>query len=262
MPRNKFICIFLVLFCSTLSAQNFFSKNLEGRVYSKDGDVAATHVQNLTTNKATITDIDGFFTIQVHLNDTLLFSAVQLKKKQIVITSEIEHQKILQVLLEDAVNELDEVIVRPYNLTGNIDQDIDIIKTEAIVTAHTIGLPNAYARVPSKAERELFEATTGGGILPLNPILNGISGRTKMLKKRLARNNLYERTQRVKAFYNDSLFSTQLKIPKDKVDDFLYFCEIDATFQTVVDSHDRLKIWEFMQKKSVTYLETNTSTKN
>ena len=246
-----------MLFCGTLSAQNFFSKNLEGRVYSKDGDVAATHVQNLTTKKATITDIDGFFSIQVHLNDTLLFSAVQFKKKQIVITSEIQHQKVLQVLLEEAVNELDEVIVTPYNLTGNINQDLDIIKTDAIVTAHTIGLPNAYARVPSKAERELFEATTGGGILPLNPILNGISGRTKMLKKRLARNNLYERTKRVKAFYADSLFATKLNVPKDKVDDFLYFCEIDATFQTVVDSHDRLKIWEFMRKKSVVYLENN-----
>ena len=262
MPRNNLLFLISVLFCSSLGAQNFFSKKLEGRVFSKDGDVSATHVLNISTKKATITDIDGFFSIQVQLNDTLLFSAVQYKKKQIVITSEIQYQKVLQVLLEDAINELDEVTVTPYNLTGNINQDIDIIKTEAIVTAHTIGLPNAYARVPSKAERELFEATSGGGLLPLNPILNGISGRTKMLKKRLARNNLYERTERVKAFYADSLFSAKLKVPDDKIDDFLYFCEIDADFQTVVDSHDRLKIWEFIRKKSVAYLENNKTEEN
>lgn len=262
MLRNKLLFFFLSLFSSALSAQNFFSKNLEGRVFSKDGDVAATHVLNKTTNKATITDIDGFFSIQVHLNDTLLFSAVQFKKKQLIITSEIQHQKVLQVLLEDVVNELDEVTVTPYNLTGNINQDLDIIKTESIVTAHTIGLPNAYARVPSKAERELFEATSGGGILPLNPILNGISGRTKMLKDRFKRNNLYERTQRVKAFYPDSLFNTKLKVPKENIDDFLYFCEIDPDFQTVVDSYDRLSIWEFLRMKSVAYIANNKSTEN
>lgn len=53
---------------------------MEGKVYSKDGDVAATHVLNITSKRATITNISGFFAIQVQLNDTLVFSAVQFKK--------------------------------------------------------------------------------------------------------------------------------------------------------------------------------------
>ncbi|HZJ20493.1 MAG TPA: hypothetical protein VFD35_09115, partial [Pricia sp.] len=56
-------------------------------------------------------------------------------------------------------------------------------------------------------------------------------------------------------FYVDSLYTTELKIPKEKIDDFLYFCEVDSAFQSLVDTHDRLAIWEFMRKKSLVYLE-------
>lgn len=240
-----------------LSAQSGLQKDLEGRVRSKDGDVSATHVLNTTTKKATITDINGFFSIPVRINDTLVFSAIQFKKKQIVVTSAIFSSAMLIVPMEDALTELDEVVVTPYNLSGDITKDLVTLEIEPVVTASTIGLPNAYVKVPTKPERELFEATTGGGLVPLNPILNAISGRTKMLKKRVARNNLYDRTLRVRAFYADSLYRTELKIPEAKTDDFFYFCEIDPNFQGVVDTHDLFKIWEYLENRSTAYLANN-----
>lgn len=238
-------------------AQTREVKDLEGRVTSTDGDVAATHVLNTTTQRAGITDINGFFSIQVRVNDTLVFSAVQFKKKEIVITPSIFNSKNLIVPLDDALEQLDEVTVTPYNLSGDIIKDISVLDTEPVVTASTLGLPNAYVRVISKAERELFEATSGGGFIPLNPILNGISGRTKMLKKRLVRDKLYNRTERVREFYADSLYQTKLKIPENKTDDFFYFCEVDTTFQHVVDTHDLFQIWEYLEKRSLVYRENN-----
>lgn len=257
MIKSSLLFLGFVLISTSLGAQSLFSKKIEGRVYSKDGDVAATTVQNISTNRATITDVDGFFQIAANLNDTLVFSAVQFKRKEIIISREILQQRMLNVTLEDVLTELDEVVVTPYNLTGDITKDINIIKTDAVVTSSTLGLPNAYVLPITKAERELFEATSSGRGIPLNPILNGISGRTKMLKKRVARNKLYSRTERVKEFYVDSLFQAELKIPEEKIDDLLYFCEVDNGFQTIVDSHDRLKIWEFIRKKSVLYRENN-----
>ncbi|EAR00724.1 hypothetical protein FB2170_16606 [Maribacter sp. HTCC2170] len=242
---------------TTLGAQSLFVKQIEGRVYSKNEDVAATHVLNITADKASITDLNGFFSITAKLNDTLVFSAIQFKRKIVVISNEVLKSKLLYVPLEDAVNELDEVIVMPYNLTGDMSTDLSRAEIEPVVTASTLGLPNAYVVPPTQAERKLYEATTGGGILPLNPILNGISGRTKMLKERVARNEKYERTQRVRAFYPDSLYRIEFKIPEVNIDDFMYFCEVDTAFQVVVDSHDRFKIWEFMRKKSVVYRKNN-----
>jgi len=241
---------------TTLSAQNLFTKQIEGRVYSESDDVAATHVLNITSDKASITDLNGFFSITANLNDTLVFSAIQFKKKTMVVTQNVLESKLLYVPLEDALNELNEVIVMPYNLTGDMTLDLDRMEIEPVVTASTLGLPNAYVKIPTQAERELI-AATANPFMSFDPLINAITGRTKMLKERIARNKKYERTQRVRAFYVDSLYRTEFKIPENKIDDFMYFCEIDATFQTLVDFHNRLKIWEFMQKKSVVYRENN-----
>lgn len=254
--RSKLL-FFLCCTSATLVAQTQMSKTLEGRVYSDDGDVAATHVLNLTTQKATITDGNGFFSIPVKLHDTLVFSAVQYRKKTVVISLSILESKEITIGLEEAMNVLDEVTVTPYNLSGDILKDIATLQTEPVVTSSTLGLPNAYVRIPTKAERQLFEAKSGAGLIPLNPIINGLSGRTKMLKERVARNNLYARTERVRDFYADSLYQKELNIPLEKIDDFLYFCEVDDYFQYVVDSHDLFKIWEYMRKKSILYRKNN-----
>ena len=239
-----------------LLAQDQFFNNLEGRIYSKDNDVAATHVLNITSNRFTIADEQGFFEIPVKLFDTLMFSAVQFKQKEVVVTLEILEQDLLSVQMEDVLTQLSEVVVRPYNLSGNLSRDAGSMKTDEIITASTLGLPNAYVKSPSQAERELY-AATANPIMSVDPLINAITGRTKMLKKRVERNNTYARTERVREFYVDSLYRIELKIPEERIDDLLYFCEVDTTFQAVVDTHDRLKIWEFIRKKSIIYRENN-----
>ncbi len=255
MKKNSLLIFFLV-FSASLSAQTLFFEKIRGVVQSKDGDVSATHVLNITAKRAAITDAKGFFNIAARLNDTLVFSAVQYKRKEIIITNKILQERFIRVQLEQVLTELDEVVVTPYNLSGDVKKDIVTLKTDPVVTPSTLGLPNAYVVLPTKAERELFEATSGGGI-PLNPIINGITGRTKMLKNRVKRNNKYARTNRVREFYADSLYKKELKIPETKIDDFFYYCEIDNQFQTIVDTHDRFKIWEYLRRKSKEYRKNN-----
>jgi len=250
------ILVFLLFSCVVVLGQTGEPKRLEGRVYSDDGDVTATHVLNLTTQKATITDSKGFFSIQVHMLDTLEFSAIQYKKKIVVVTTAILQSKFISVGLEDVLNELDEVTVTPYNLSGNLLKDLATLDTDPIVTASTLGLPNAYVKIPTKAERELT-AATANPIMSFDPLINALSGRTKMLKKRVERNKLYDRTERVREFYADSVYQKQLRIPVGKIDDFLYYCEVDPRFQSVVDTHNELEIWEYLREKSILYRKNN-----
>ncbi|PHN93205.1 hypothetical protein CSC80_12715 [Maribacter sp. 6B07] len=232
------------------------TKKLEGRVYSDDGDVAATHVLNLTSQRATITDENGFFTVAVQLLDTLEFSAIQYKKKIVVVNTAILESKFISVGLEEALTELDEVTVTPYNLSGNLLKDLPTLELDPIVTASTLGLPNAYVKIPTKAEREL-SAATANPIMSFDPLINAITGRTKMLKKRVERNKLYDRTERVRKFYEDSVYQEQLLIPIDKIDDFLYYCEVDPRFQQIVDNHNEMEIWEYLRQKSILYRKNN-----
>lgn len=97
---TRFIFLFLV-FCfatSSTKAQEF-AKQIEGRVYSKDADVAAVHVSNISTQRGTITDVSGYFEIMARLNDTLVFSAVQYEKVELVVTWDILEKDFLQVPL-------------------------------------------------------------------------------------------------------------------------------------------------------------------
>ncbi len=250
------------VFTQGLMAQDF-SKTLEGKVYSEDGDVAATHVLNTTTKKAAITDINGFFSIAVRLNDTLVFSAVQYKRKEIVVNASILDSKFLSVPLEESNIALDEVIVMPYNLTGELGRDMRNMDVGPIVSATSLGLPNAHVKPLMQSERLLREASMGPlsiGMLtsiPFNPIINAISGRTKMLKKRVARDVKYNKSQQLRTEFADSLFVLQLKIPMEKIDDFLYYCEVDANFNATVDSEDLFAIWDFIKQKSFVYRKNN-----
>ncbi len=273
LGRGVEVFLFLVFLSFVFSTYAQQTKDLEGRVFSKDGDVAGTHVINSTTQKATITDVNGFFKIQAKLNDTLVFSAVQYKRKVLPINAAILESRLLNVYLEEGEIKLDEVFVMPYNLTGDLSKDIDSLKIGSIVTASSLGLPNANVKVKTQNERKLFEADNGkffriiGDSLEdlleptiqinLNKILNRITGRTRMLKKFVAIDKNIVLMNRLKDYYADSLFIQNLGIPKNRINDFMYYCEVDSAFQTLVDSQDRLKLWEFMRKKSVVYREND-----
>ncbi len=261
--RSSLLCALLVLVSFFGLAQDQNSKQLQGRVSSRNSDVVGVVVQNVTTERAVITDVDGNFSILVKLNDTLVFSAVQYKRKVLPINEVLFNTSFITVPLDQFVNELEEVVVKPYNLSGDLDKDLGGLQLEKDVSAEALGLPNADVNVITQSERKLQQATYGkfnvGMILspPLDPIINAITGRTKMLKNRVKVDKTYARTERVQDFYTDSLFLTILKIPIEKIDDFMYFCEVDQKFQNVVDSHDKLKILDFMVSKSRAYRKNN-----
>lgn len=244
-------------------SQEGYGKVLQGRVTSSDKDVVGVVIQNITTKDAVITNLEGDFAIRVRVNDTLVFSAVHFLKKTIPVTEALLRSNFVEVPMQEFVNQLREVVVSPYDLTGDLTKDVDRVVLEKNVTAEALGLPNAHQRIPTQSERKLQQATAGkfnvGMLLspPLDPLINAITGRTKMLKKRVEVDKAYAQTQQVQGFYADSLFVTTLKIPMEKIDDFMYFCEVDEKFQSAVQTQDQLKIWGIMLQKSRAYRENN-----
>ena len=160
---------------------------LTGIITNPNYTVSDILVVNINSKKSTITDIKGFFSIEVKLQDTLQFSAVNYRKKEIVITDEILNQKTIQVDLEEKIVNLDEVVILPHNLTGKVALDIKIFDTKPVITSSSLGLPKANINVKTKNERLLFEADDGklikfygiAATINVTKLLNKISGRTK-----------------------------------------------------------------------------------
>jgi len=263
------------LYCSVLFLLfGFFSLKaqdsrvlLNGNIKSFTDEVQDVTVQNISSGKGTISDGYGFFSIAVQQNDSIVFSAVQFKKKILVVNAAMLQSERIIVTLEEANNELDEVVVMPYNLTGDLAKDM---KTQNVMVAATLGLPNAYVKKKTQSERLLAEADGGkwiksagagyggaGGSVNLHKILNRISGRTKMLKKRVARDKKNVVIEDLFNFFPDSVIRTELKIPEGRVYEFVYFCEADSNFSTLMQSNDPIKIWEFLMLKSIVFRKEN-----
>lgn len=256
MIKSKSFLQALILFfsCYFLSfGQDFSYSTIKGKVSSDDGDVSATHVLNISANKAAITDANGFFSITAKLYDTVVFSAIQFKTKKVVVSQEMLSSKTLFITLESSLTELDEVIVMPYNLSGELKRDMNNMQVTPGVTAASLGLPNAYIKKMHQADRQLYSAQNGGSIIK---VLNAITGETKRLKEFAAQQRNYRRTELIRGSYHDTLFIKQLKIPKEKIDDFMYFCEIDTEFAST-STNDKLRLWEIMTLKSTIYRKNN-----
>ena len=78
--------MFFFLIVTGASAQSVFFSKLEGKVTNLNMGIADVHVMNTTSNRATITDEEGRFSIATKLNDTILFSAVQYKRMTLVVS--------------------------------------------------------------------------------------------------------------------------------------------------------------------------------
>ena len=106
-------------------SQNNNDKFIEGIVYNDNSySIEGVHVLNITSNEATITNSEGNFKILVKLNDELIFSAIQFKRKKITMNQDIFDSLSITVYLEEFVNELDEVILNSSGLSGSLMNDL------------------------------------------------------------------------------------------------------------------------------------------
>ena len=266
--QNLYNCLLFFLFVaaapSAVGQSFFYPDNFKGRVVSTSKELGAISVQNLSRGYATITDDEGFFDIRVQAQDSLFLSGVAFKETFFVVTEGHLEQQLVYVPIEEKIVALDEVVLMPYNLSGDLAKDAANMGPIQVVTASTLGLPNANVKPLMQSERLLREAAMPkfniGMLLtlPFNPIINEITGRTKMLRKRVARDKKYLMSEKMRQVFPDSLYITKLGLREEKIADFFYFCEFDERFLKVSSTNNPLLIWEFLKEKSSVYTQNNT----
>ncbi|WP_166965901.1 carboxypeptidase-like regulatory domain-containing protein [Yeosuana marina] len=257
MVKIKHVIIIFISF----QFQDAFSQSVEiqGKIES-DLNVENINVINKTSQFFTITDSEGRFKIKAKLNDTLLFSSIQHKPKTVIIDKNIIVLKAMRVFLEEKINELDEVVVGKI-LTGNLLLDISKTEGDPPINFYDVGIPGYTGKPATISERKLNEATTGSGIIPLNPIINALTGRTKMLKNRVKIDEKEALMQSIKArLEKDFLASNPLQ--DDLVMDFFYFCADDENFIVHCKNQTDFKILIFLRMKYRQYLENLRANKN
>lgn len=244
MIRIRFFFSFVAICFSTeIFAQ---TQNIAGTVKAS-GDVVGIHIINKTASKYTITNDEGVFEIPAKLNDTIVVSGIQYIPKEFLVTDIIMQTNAVIVNLEDNVNELDEVVVGKI-LTGDLLTDIENSEVKRELNFYDLGIPGYTGPLKTQSERRLYEAKSGSGLVPLNPFINWISGRTKRLNEQIKREENDKARDEAVAAYSKLLFETN-SLDATKQKEFFYFCSDDPNFLVLSNSNNELMMLEFLREK-------------
>jgi hypothetical protein len=245
MLGNKKFC-FLILTLIQVGYMYSQSTEIEGKVVASS-DIDRIHIINKTAQKYTITNDDGEFKILASVNDTILISAIQYKTLEVLITSEIIQSKVLSLDLSDKVIALDEVVVGKI-LTGDLRSDIENSDAKPNINFYDLGIPGYTGKRLTQSERRLHTATTGGGLLPITPLLNWISGRTKKLKAQVVRETTDRAMRKTMSELAETLFNID-SFEESKRVEFFYFVTDDQKFLPLSKSGNDFEMLEFLQEK-------------
>ena len=219
----RFILFILSITLFSLNAQNKRSSLIKGNVTVSDTlSISSIHVINKSRGSATITNEMGYFEIYSSIEDTIIFSSVQYKLKLIVISAEmLESEKVI-IPLEVFVNELNEVVVKPHNLSGYLFKDIANSNSKPI-NFYNLGIPGFVGTRKEKVISPVSIIATSilSGNIPIEPIYKHISGYYKNLKKKRDLEIDFDLISNLIKFYGIDYFTTSFGIRQDEIYDFV-----------------------------------------
>ena len=245
MPIEKIHLVLLLLLTQLMQAQISNEKILIGKIFSGEAAVEKVNVLNATTNQTTTSNELGVFRIPAKIGDALVFSAVNLETKRKFIQEEDLLSEQLVIRMSESMIPLEEVKVNQY----------------PNITAENLGIIPHGQKKYSPAERRVHEATTGGGLVPLNPILNAISGRTTMLKKEVSAEKRERLLRQLDGWFEQEYYVNTLKIETDYIKGFHYFLIEDADFVRALKAKNKTLTQFLVKRLALEYNGTLTADK-
>lgn len=221
------------------------SKKINGKVTADYNDLESIYIVNLKTEKSTLTERGGYFSINASVGDTIMFTAVQFKSLKITLKEEDFNKELLFVKMETFIRVLDEVKINEY-------KDINAV---------SLGIISSKTKHYTPAERKLKTASNSDAqigtntSIGLDPILNWMSGRTTMLKKEVEVEKKELMLTKIQNLYESEYFVETLKIPEDFVKGFQYYIVEDAKFVEALKAKNKTMATFIMNELAVTYKE-------
>jgi hypothetical protein len=239
--------IILFLFFSAFSIAQTFAQGetrtfLRGKVMYRSSNVQNENVININTEMGVITNSDGEFAINVKEGDELVFTALNYQIKRVIITPEILANNRLVVDVNEKVTELDEVVVGPENQEAFL-----IVKNEEF-KKYEYGIDET-SRVENIAMSDQ-ERGMSNGINFINifkAIRKGIKNEDGSEKEEAPRLKVSEVLRQV---YDDQFFVTDLQLPQDKINQFLYYCDTRLPEQSLLKKTNEFELIDFLVNAS------------
>jgi hypothetical protein len=230
--KNTLQFIFLLL-VQVAFGQTTITKEIKGKITADSVAVDRINIVNVSTEKATVSDANGFFTIPVKEGDVLVFTAVNFES----LRRKINKQDLLEAVF--TVNMMPKSIVLK-----------EVVISESSISAESLGIIPYGQKKYTPAERKLYTATSGGGI---DGLLNTISGRKAMLKKEIIIEKKEQLLARIDILFEDKYYTETLKIPADYIKGFQYYCVDNVAFANALRAKNKTLVMYLIVSLAVNY---------
>lgn len=268
--KNKFFFFFLFLINQLLFSQSIERKVLRGRIVVDSFDVENISVVNISSNITAITDLDGKFSVKAKPTDTLYFKGPSFITKEYVLTQKDFWLEELEIRLYVKVTELNEILITPYTLTGDLKEDTKRIQVygeafvgidakavkyyEDDITSQSplnIAMPNSFA---PGASVDIIAIGTGiGKLLGINRDSKTHSEqvyeerRIRDLQSKSFSEHILER-------FSHNFFVETLKIKNEDIPMFMSFSELNVyELSSLLKPENELKLIEYLINKSAEF---------
>lgn len=228
------------------------------------------HIYDVTSHTGTLSDEQGQFEIYVNEGDLLNITSMQYETFTVKITASMITSKRMTIYINERVNELDPVVVKAYDLSGNVN--VDAAKIEVFTDFTDLDLSYKtlefdYAFTPdaqtSTSGNTAENALLNGQIQQGADIIGGVTLLTKLIfgkeklesaKTRKQKNSI-KTYQEIKNKYTTEFITSHYNIPEDKVSDFVMFVEEQGVPYTYLKPENELLLLGHMVEVSEAYLK-------
>lgn len=157
---------------------------LKGKVKNDSTDelMTSVHVLNLSSVEGVITDRDGNFEIAVQAQDTLYFSYLGYKPLKVAVSNDMIKFGAPVFRLTQLSFALEEVIVRPYQLTGYLDIDVRKVPLNPAGRYNIPGLPQSGYEAGNRNRSSISKAI-GSLFNPADFLYNLFGKNPKQMRK-------------------------------------------------------------------------------
>lgn len=250
----KILLLCLIFFQFSL-AQLIPRSILRGQIVSTEVQIENVEVFNKNSNKGAITDAQGFYTLYAKPKDTLVFQSVQIKPVSIVLEESDFKLRVYKVELNMFINELNEVVITPKSLTGDLAKDAKNIQiydmyesfdsksvTDQQFTDDVITSPKNIT-MPSDGSIPYGMNFVAIGKL----VKDAVFGKSKKKQDKID----YEKVSAdlLKEKFTYTFFTETLELKPEQIEDFLQFCEKDPEFKKLMAGKQEFYITEFLINK-------------
>ncbi|MEO9511397.1 MAG: carboxypeptidase-like regulatory domain-containing protein [Flavobacteriaceae bacterium] len=190
--------------------------------------MVSVHVINLNKVVGTITDQEGKFRIPAAVNDTLYLSFLGFKSQKVRVTNDMFKFDGTEIALTELAYALEEVIVKPYQLTGYLEIDVKNLPINDAYQYSISGLQKSYeagSKNPSAVTKVL------GAILNPADLLRNLFGKKpKQLRKLRQMKDDEDIRNLLASKFDRETLTELLQLEKVDIEDILNNCNYSKSF--------------------------------